>query len=90
MKNNFKRYITIFLATVLFSFALTACNQTQKTYSVTITACENGKVVADKTEVAEGEEVSFSVKPDENYVLKILEIKERRICPKTASLLFAT
>ncbi len=78
MKNNFKRYITIFLATVLFSFALTACNQTQKTYSVTITACENGKVVADKTEVAEGEEVSFSVKPDENYVLKILEINGRK------------
>jgi len=73
MKNYFKRYIAIFLVATMLFCSLVSCKKANS-YTVTVAPCEHGEVVADKTTVEEGDSVTFKITPEENYVLKTLEV----------------
>lgn len=45
-------------------------------YTVTVTACENGVVTADKNRAREGEEVTLTVTPAEDYELGALSVTQ--------------
>ena len=73
MKNILKRYTTIFLAALLLVCSLVSCKKSNS-YSVTVVSGEHGEVVADKITVDDGDNVTFRITPDENYVLKTFEV----------------
>lgn len=73
MKNIFKRYTTIFLAALLLVCSLVSCKKSNS-YSVTVVSGEHGEVIADKTTVDDGDNVTFRITPDEKYVLKTFEV----------------
>ena len=69
--------IIVSIIVIMSSFGFVACNnegslfgdKADVTYSVTVTAPENGSLIADKNTVKVGEDVTFSVTPNTGYVL---------------------
>ena len=55
--------------TVIGPWKLTRLGDPEATYAVTVAPAENGNVVADKAEAAEGETVTVTATPDEGYMV---------------------
>lgn len=67
MKKKFLVSMMLIICLIIGTVALVACND--KTYAITIAAAEHGTVTADKTTAKEGEIVTLTVTPDDNYRL---------------------
>ena len=55
--------------TVIGGWTLTRLGDAQPEYAITVAPAENGNVVADKAEAAEGETVTVTATPDEGYMV---------------------
>lgn len=73
---KFKKALSLMMVATVCSqvFAFSACDKEPPQYTISASATVGGTLTADVTTATQGEEIAFTITPDEEYVLQKLEI----------------